>query len=193
MKKYFILYLIPIYLSIITKFAIGQSFTEVATNIEQNATSSISWGDYDNDNDLDVLVSGDSYTRIYRNNGNGVFTDINAGIQRLIWAASDWGDYDNDGDLDLVLAGKPTDHTSISFIYRNDNGIFTDIQAELTGFGRGSAEWGDFNNDGDLDILLCGEDENLDATTKIYINEGDDEFSASDLWLPGVSRGSAAW
>src|SRR4030042_328670 len=142
MKKYFILYLIPIYLSIITKFAIGQSFTEVATNIEQNATSFISWGDYDNDNDLDVLVSGDSYTRIYGNNGSGVFTDINAGIQHLIWAASDWGDYDNDGDLD---------------------------------------------------VLLCGEDENLDATTKIYINEGQDEFSEADLWLPGVSRGSATW
>lgn len=193
MEKNFILYIISFYLLIITKLATGQSFSEVSTNIQPNATSSISWGDYDNDNDLDILVSGSSYTRIYRNSGSGVFTDINAGLQFLIWAASDWGDYDNDGDLDLVLAGKPTDHTSISFIYRNDNGVFTDVQAEMTGFGWGSAEWGDYDNDGDLDLLLCGEDENLDAVTKIYINEGDDEFLASDLWLPGVSRGSASW
>ncbi|MBN2214162.1 MAG: VCBS repeat-containing protein [Bacteroidales bacterium] len=171
----------------------GQSFTEVATSIQDNASSSISWGDYDNDNDLDILISGSSYTKIYRNNGNGIFSDINADFQPLIGAASDWGDYDNDGDLDLVLAGKPNDDTSISFIYRNDNNTFTDIQAELPGFGKGSAEWGDFDNDGDLDLLMCGEDERLDALTKIYINKGNNEFTPAELWLPGVSRGSASW
>lgn len=178
---------------LVVGYVSGQSFTEITTNIEANGTSSISWGDYDNDDDLDVLVSGSKYTKIYRNDGDGVFTDIKAEIQPLIWAASDWGDYDNDGDLDLVLTGKPTDSTSISFIYRNDNGIFTDIHLELPGFGRGGVDWGDVDNDGDLDLLLCGENDRLDPSTKIYRNDGSNGFSEDSRWLLGISRGSAKW
>ena len=61
------------------------------------------------------------------------------------------------------------------------------------GLDNGSAEWGDYDNDGDLDLLLCGENERYDATTKIYRNDGDDRFSEVGIWLPGVSKGSAAW
>ena len=46
--------------------------------------SSIAWGDYDNDRDLDILLTGNSVggpiSKIYRNNGNGTFTDINADL-----------------------------------------------------------------------------------------------------------------
>jgi hypothetical protein len=180
---------------LVTGYVSGQSFTEISTSIEENGVASISWGDYDNDNDPDVLIAGGSYSRIYDNKGSGVFTDISAGIGGIMmYAASGWGDYDNDGDLDFVLTGKPTDSTCLSFIFRNDNdGIFTDIQAELPGLGRGSAEWGDYDNDGDLDLLLCGEDEHRDATTRIYINEGNDRFSPADISLPGISMGSATW
>ncbi len=174
-------------------YVTGQTFTAIPTNIENNGQSLVSCGDYDNDGDLDVLVGGNSYTRIYRNNGNGVFTDINAGFPSLSWPASDWGDYDNDGDIDLVLAGKLNDSTYMSLICRNDNGIFNDIQADLPGLSRGTADWGDFDNDGDLDILLCGENEELDPVTIICRNEGKDKFSEEQGWLPGISKGSARW
>ncbi len=41
-------------------------------------------------------------------------------------------------------------------IYRNDGGTFTDIGAGLAGVVLSSVAWGDYDNDGDLDILLTG-------------------------------------
>ena len=67
-----------------------------------------------------------------------------------------WGDYDNDGDLDILLAGY-TESAYVSKVYRNDGGgAFTDIGAALTGVRDCSVAWGDYDNDGDLDILLAG-------------------------------------
>lgn len=122
------------------------------------------WGDYDNDGDLDILISGSIYgspyrlAKIYRNDDNALFTDINAVIEPRA-GSSAWGDYDNDGDLDILLCGVCGSLSSdvASRVYRNDGGnIFTDIGAGLQGIGQGSALWGDFDGDGDLDILITG-------------------------------------
>jgi hypothetical protein len=60
---------------------------------------SISWGDYDNDGDLDILLTGGSgsgqISKIYRNDA-GVFTEINAGLTGISYSSVSWGDYDND-------------------------------------------------------------------------------------------------
>ena len=67
--------------------------------------SSVAWGDYDNDGDLDLILTGDTnggnrLAKIYRNNGNNTFTDqtsiVLTGVDNSSVA---WGDYDNDGDL----------------------------------------------------------------------------------------------
>jgi hypothetical protein len=65
------------------------------------------WADYDNDGDLDLVVT--TYRRIllYRNRGDGSFEEVSAaaGLARLarFWAGASWGDYDGDGDLDLYV------------------------------------------------------------------------------------------
>ena len=72
----------------------------------------IAWADYDNDGDMDVFVveggfSGGGTSRLYRNDGNGVFTPITSGqlAQRsTLGTGAAWGDYDNDGFPDLFLA-----------------------------------------------------------------------------------------
>ena len=79
----------------------------------------VAWGDYDNDGDLDIILSGNtlsgSISKIYRNDSD-VFTDINAG---LVYSGSvAWGDYDNDGDLDVLLT-----ESGIAKIYRNNSMI----------------------------------------------------------------------
>ncbi|MER3427765.1 MAG: RNA-binding protein [Pyrinomonas sp.] len=64
-------------------------------------------GDYDNDGDPDLLVTGYERTALYRNNGDGTFTDVTkqVGINAPGWSTSAaWLDYDRDGRLDLFIA-----------------------------------------------------------------------------------------
>ena len=61
----------------------------------------------------------------------------------------------------------------MSQIYRNNgDNTFTNISAGLTGVSHGSATWGDYNNDGYLDILLSGWDGST-RVSNIYRNNGD--------------------
>ncbi|MEZ4638725.1 MAG: VCBS repeat-containing protein [Caldilineaceae bacterium] len=46
--------------------------------------------------------------------------------------------------------------TRTTQIYRNESGSFVNTGISLPGFEGGSADWGDYDNDGDLDILLSG-------------------------------------
>jgi hypothetical protein len=63
-------------------------------------------GDYDNDGDLDLFVSGVGPDRLYRNNGDGTFSDVTkqAGVSDPYYStACVWFDYDRDGRLDLFV------------------------------------------------------------------------------------------
>jgi hypothetical protein len=61
--------------------------------------------------------------------------------------------------------------TIVARLYRNDgNNVFTDMQADLPGLTLGSAAWGDYDNDGDLDLLLAGFNRDLGNFTRIYRN-----------------------
>lgn len=77
------------------------------------------WGDFDNDGDLDCFITNDAgQSKFYSNNGSGFFTKIDTlaliTIGPTYGATS--GDYDNDGDLDLFVAGN----TTTKGLYRNE-------------------------------------------------------------------------
>jgi len=157
----------------------GDAFTDIAAGLPGVSDSAVAWGDYDNDGDLDILLTG--YTssgyiaRVYRNDG-GTFTDIAAVLPGVSDSAVAWGDYDNDGDLDILLTGY-TGWDHIARVYRNNgNDTFTDIASNLPGIYRGSAAWGDYDNDGDLDILLTGYT-GWDHIARVYRNNGNDTFT----------------
>src|SRR5262249_37236687 len=64
-------------------------------------------GDYDNDGNLDVLITGFGGVQLFHNNGDGTFTDVaaKAGVVTKGWTSSAaWLDYDRDGFLDLFVA-----------------------------------------------------------------------------------------
>jgi len=151
--------------------------------------SSVAWGDYDNDGDLDILLTGYASSKIYKNNGNNTFTETNISLTGIAGGYIAWGDYDNDGDLDILLTGS-----GISKIYKNEgDDTFTEQNGiSLTGVNYSSVAWGDYDNDGDLDILLTGFDE-TNNISKIYKNTDSNFEEQTDISLTGIYKGSVAW
>ncbi|WP_407931469.1 FG-GAP-like repeat-containing protein, partial [Ignavibacterium album] len=183
-------------------FTIQSQFTEL--NILPvdglNGTSS-SWGDYDNDGFLDLLVTGmdnqpASISKVLRNNGSGGFVEQSAiQITGVVWGSVEWGDYNRDGYLDILLSGLMSGTIPVTKVYKNNRmGGFIELSSlQIPGVQSGSVSWGDSDNDGDLDILMTGWGVNS-SLAGIYTNNGDDTFTLlSSVNLLGVSRGSVAW
>ncbi len=153
---------------------------------------SISWADYDNDGDLDLLLPSvwDQETFSYRTalmrndgaNGTGgwVFTEAAAGFAPTAHAQSSWADFDGDLDLDLLLVNlEPLTEDGFIRRYRNDgDGTFVgeEILGDLT-VEHGEAQWGDYDDDGDLDVLVAGNigegDGSFDTVLRIYRNDAE--------------------
>jgi hypothetical protein len=169
-------------------------FTQMVTTLPAVDIGSLDWGDFDNDGDLDVLVTGQSQssslTRVYRNDGNGIFTDIEAGLTAANWSKASWGDFDNDGFLDVLLTGQ-NGSEPIAQIYRNNSGTnFSNINAALTAVWKSAQAWFDFDNDGDLDALITGMDAGALPLSRIYRNDGGTNFVNINAGLQNVSDGS---
>jgi len=131
-------------------------FTEVATGIQNMSAGQCHFVDYDNDGDLDISVLGSGANIIYRNDGSDAFSNIHALLENLRFCSSDWGDFDNDGYLDLIISGE-TDNGTRTYIYTNHgDGTFTLIPNSIPGVLSGSVKWGDYDNDGWLDIVIAG-------------------------------------
>jgi len=161
-------------------------FTRIATNIFDGPgvqQLSAAWGDYDNDGFVDLYVptaiagTGPYPDMLFHNNGNGTFarvtnsplvTDPTANQGAL------WGDFDNDNDLDLfvtsVTGGK-------NRLYRNQgSGAFvalTNSPVMQDGGQSGGCIWGDFDNDGDLDLFVS----NFQGNALYYVNDGSGGFT----------------
>ncbi len=155
------------------------TFTDVTPTAGVGTTSGMSaaWGDYDGDGLLDILVARWCDTpRLYRNQGNGTFMDVawSAGLLRGgCGVGAMFGDYDLDGDLDVFYSLG----WSLNALYRNDgNGTFTDVTVASGLVGNmqgGAAAWGDYDNDGDLDLLQSGDQ----VRCWLYRNNGDGTFT----------------
>ncbi|WP_298514569.1 FG-GAP-like repeat-containing protein [uncultured Kordia sp.] len=147
-------------------------------------TYGASFGDYDNDGDLDLFLSNKDDAKIipnklYRNNGDGTFTDVSliAGISNVghLSFCSSFFDYDNDGYLDIYISNDRFANTNI--LYKNNgNGTFTDVSAS-SGAGVAanamSTTIDDYNYDGYLDIYVT----NTVEGNHLLKNNGDGTFT----------------
>ena len=158
------------------------TFEQVTTgNLVNDAgySETASWGDYDNDGNLDLYVTnseGNKRNFLYKGNGDGTFSKITTGTpvtDAFVSRSVNWTDCDNDGDADLFVTNESDQHENL---YRNNgDGSFTKLSVGplLTDGGKTmSSSWGDYDNDGDLDVFLAN-DQGNDA---LFRNEGNDTF-----------------
>ena len=144
--------------------------------------SGIAFADYDNDGNLDLIAGGWSApNKLFHNNGNGTFTATTSnGLDADALAEStSWGDFDNDGYVDLFVT---SDGGQPNRLYRNNgNGTFTKLTSQAVGnllsdAGHGvSGVWGDFDKDGDLDLVVVHYAN--DGKNSFYRNNGNGTFT----------------
>lgn len=165
----------------------------VDENGNEQACMGISIGDYNRDGRLDLVVTNfaDDYHTIYQKNADGTFTDVTratktveSSLPYLKWGVK-FFDYDNDGWLDLFIANGHVYpqvegaypggmYGQRKLLYRNlHDGTFSEITAE-TGeallkrrVSRGAA-FGDYDEDGDVDVIV----NELDGAPMLLRNDG---------------------
>jgi len=184
-------------------------YSDIAAGLTAVDNSSVAWGDYDSDGELDILLTGSKGSgvdELWKNNGGSFSKDATAGTHLtqnenvVYYSSAAWADYDSDGDLDLLVTGMNNSLVPITKIFKNDGGVFTEdttADAGLPGVYHGSVAWGDYNADGKPDILLTGNngsDVSPAPVSKIYKNNGDGTFSeVTGTGLAQVRYGSVAW
>ncbi|WP_339724257.1 CRTAC1 family protein [uncultured Paraglaciecola sp.] len=157
------------------------------------------WGDYDKDDDLDLVIthwssqSNEHYAYFWRNNGDNTFTDVSnetdiTPVMRQFGSRDKsftptFADINNDGWQDLLLV---SDNHRTRIFRNNKDGTFTDrTDREIISdnAGMGSAV-GDYDNDGDLDWFVTAitfkdgvtHFGSLTPGNRLYQNQGDGTF-----------------
>ena len=179
-------------------------------DVEADNTISATFGDYDLDGDLDLVLAHwgnpqqpDTET-LWRNDGGGVFesASIESGIADTLIERDpqvldrtftpNFSDIDNDGDLDLLITG---DFETSQVFENNGDGTFrriTDRRVITDQAGMGAAV-GDYDNDGDMDWFVTSiHDEGNFFGNRLYRNLGDGVFEDATEEA-GVARGGWAW
>jgi hypothetical protein len=186
-------------------------FTDITTesNLDLPGNNvSAAWGDYDQDEDLDLLIShwtleerdGDRF--LWRNNGDLTFTNVSVETN-LGWGSigdlsfsPGFADINNDGASDVLFVADGV--TSAVFLNQPDLGVFEDITDEQISdrSGMGSAI-ADYDNDGDLDWFVSSIsrgtlDRNRIFGNRLYENQGQGYFiDVSES--AGVREGHWGW
>ncbi|PKP52978.1 MAG: hypothetical protein CVT92_06345 [Bacteroidetes bacterium HGW-Bacteroidetes-1] len=173
----------------------AKGFSEVNTGIVALKNSNVAFGDVDNDGDPDILIIGETQggsitTKLYLNNRRGGFRQISVPFVAVKDGFADWGDMDDDGDLDLLISGQST-NGPVSRVYRNErNGGFRDINAGIIPLYNSSGQWGDYDLDGDLDILIAGLTSNAQPIARVYRN---DRYKSASRRVEITTESSTLW
>ena len=162
---------------------------------KEEAGMGTDFGDYNNDGRLDLTVSNyqTETNTVYHNHDGTFFTDntITSGIAEVTHGYLGWGirffDYDNDGHQDIFVAnGHLMDNITVlekhvrypqrNLLFRNGgDGTFVNVTSEIDGLAlekvsRGAAV-GDYDNDGDLDILVTNCNQRPDLLQNVVGNQ----------------------
>jgi hypothetical protein len=162
---------------------LGLDFNDLAGSVVMD--------DFDNDGDLDLMISAmglHDQLRFFLNNCDGTFAErtTEAGLIGEVGGLNMvQADYNNDGWMDvLVLRGawfEKQGHHPNSLLRNNGNGTFDDVteQAGLLSFHpTQTATWFDFNNDGWIDVFIGNETVPGDTNRcELFRNNGNGTFT----------------
>ncbi|HUF10488.1 MAG TPA: VCBS repeat-containing protein [Rhodothermales bacterium] len=178
----------------------GGGFSRTSDDFVGLLGGSVDVGDYNNDGKDDLLLTGSdgvSYRSIlYDGSGNGQFTPSSISLPGVGLGTGRFGDYDGDGDLDIFLIGE-SDAGPVAHLLRNDGGqAFSEVSNPILPVVFASADWGDYDADGDLDLLVAGARLSpvlAEGQTTVYRNDGDGIFTAIQATIEGTYHGFSRW
>ena len=140
------------------------NFSRVTKDIGLGKTTNVNkmlFADFDQDGDLDMFVGRKNGNKFFRNNGDGTFTEqanamgLGGNSQGII--DMDFGDWDDDGDIDVAGLAQ---NGGVQLFNNNRHSNFTDISDSVglrnSAYSGTTIAFGDYNNDGMLDIFVAG-------------------------------------
>ncbi len=163
--------------------------------------SAVAAADFNGDSYPDVAVSGinsDGHAILYVYRNTRSSTDRFASrflLEGLHSGDLGWGDSDNDGDFDLAACGYTDSGGAALRLYVNEGTQMTVSggQTAFTGVGYCSLEWGDYDTDGDMDILVAGVDDGGNFQTFMYDNNGSGRFTKAGYHFEGFAWPAVAF
>ena len=167
----------------------GQGVTFMVANSTGTAYSEVSFPQYifsqrtnfvdvNNDGHLDAFVCHDVDANVhFINDGSNNLTFVQGGLGETCGNyGSIWTDYNNDGAVDCFVAKCGCDPVDL-LMRNNGNYTFTSMAAPLglaDNHQSWSSAWGDFDNDGDMDMLIGS---SSGPVHKLMSNDGDGTFT----------------
>ncbi|MCD4735201.1 MAG: FG-GAP-like repeat-containing protein [Bacteroidales bacterium] len=192
--------------AILYKYVNNEEFEPILLPFEQLQYSHVSWCDYDNNNDLDIFLTGGieevnlllPKAILYKNTGNDQFEEVNAEFEGIYSGASVWTDLDNDGDQDLAYTGTVENLKGLSVIYENiGNGNFVKVNTTIANYFSSDIAAYDYDNDLDTDILISGIKKigpnNYVKKLALYENQGNFDFYEIPYNFESVAEGNVTF
>jgi hypothetical protein len=170
----------------------NNNFTITTTNLPQAFGGDNDWADYDNDGDMDIVMSGYTPTipaanasGLFKNNGNGQFVKLSFDAKKAA-STIKWHDFNNDNRTDIIIASSTDDGEGSYFMKNMGSDSFKTVSYMATANKHNTRHCvvSDLNNDNKVDILIAGNEiEDVDCTNS---------YASAIVWGRGMEYSGVA-